>query len=274
MKYVNLHLASLLSLFNPSNANQNFTVFYGNPSPIWNELSHLNFVILEPNHPNLVLPADSTTKWIAYLSLGEVHQSRSYYPNIADKSWVLSENKDWTGARRIDPRSLEWKDFILNHLIPELRNAGWGGLFFDTVDVGPWLEQTDSTQYKGAKNAMADLIRSIHLAWPEAFLVMNNGYELLPEIAPVLDVILLEGLNTRWDFDRKIYTKSPESERQRRIQRSQESLLKSPLTQVWILDYSATNQDKLARYARKEWKKLGWHGTLSDLSLQRWKCIP
>lgn len=248
---------------------QPFAIYYGDPTPHWSQLSQLDYAILEPDHPGMTLPTPSKTLWIAYLSLGEVHQSRSYYQEL--KSELLPENPHWPQAFRVDPRSPKWRHFLLDTLIPQLKSAGWQGLFFDTVDNGPWLESQDSTAYAGAGQAMFDLIVEIRKSWPEGFLVLNNGYELQPQIAPYVNRILLEGLNTRFYFDSKKYGPSDPNERSMRIARARESRALSPQTQIWILDYAAQHRDPLALKAHQLHDKLAWKGIVSELSLQSWK---
>lgn len=274
MNLLKLSVLSLLGLVSSHARQQEFAIYYSDPSTEWEGLEQIKYVVLEPDHPNLSLPPSGKTTWIAYLSLGEIHSSRSYFPLVEKQNWVLPENPNWPGAHRIDPRSPEWKNLIIDSIIPKLKQAGWQGLFFDTVDNGPWLETTDSSKYAGSKKAMADLILAIRQAWPEGFLVMNNGFELLPEIGGSVDAVLLEGLNTRWDFQNKGYIRSNPSEKNMRIERMKLTLALFPQLQVWALDYSANHKDKLAMYARSEWKKMGWHGTLSDVGLKRWKCAP
>lgn len=248
---------------------QPYVLYYGDPTPLWPKLSQFDYAILEPEHPGLTLPPQSKTRWIAYLSLGEIHQSRPYYQEL--ESELLPENPHWPKAFRVDPRSPKWRHFLLDTLIPQLRSAGWQGLFFDTVDNGPWLESQDSSAFAGAGQAMFDLIVEIRKSWPEGFLVLNNGYELQPQIAPYVDRILLEGLNTRYYFDQKKYGPSDPSERSMRIARARASLAMSPHTPIWILDYAAHSRDPLARKAHQMQNKLAWQGIVTELSLQSWK---
>lgn len=243
-----------------------FSIYYGDPKPYWKELCRVPYVILEPDFPEMVLPDSCSTQWIAYLSLGEVHQSRPYFKEF--QSELLPENPNWPAAFRIDPRSEKWRHYLLEVLIPDLKAKGWGGLFFDTVDNGPWLEMQDSSRFAGSKEAMADLIRSIRKAWPNGFFVLNNGYELQPEISPYVDRILLEGLNSRWDFSKKTYGPSPAGERQMRIDRARQSLALHPQTQFWVLDYAQNAKDPLSAWAKKAHKKQNFQGIVSELSLQ------
>lgn len=94
---------------------------------------------------------------VAYMSMGEISQNRWFWPLVQDKPWVLGENPDWPDSHRIDPRSAEWSDMLINTIAPMLMAAGYDGFMLDNVDIGEYLENTNPEKYAGAKDAAAGI---------------------------------------------------------------------------------------------------------------------
>lgn len=81
-------------------------IFYGRPAPV-DLLSHFTQVIVEPeNMDNVDYLFDKGTKVFAYVSVGEVHATRSWYSEIP-QSWFIGSNKEW-GSSILDLTQQGW----------------------------------------------------------------------------------------------------------------------------------------------------------------------
>lgn len=134
----------------------------------------------------------------AYMSIGEISQSRWFWPLVQDKPWLLEENPDWPDARRIDPRSREWSDLLVNTIAPALLAAGYDGFMLDNVDIGEYLENRDPAAYAGARDAVADIIRRLRQVYPEALIIANGGLETAADTAECLDAVVIESAFSGW----------------------------------------------------------------------------
>lgn len=84
-------------------------------------------------------------KVIAYLSIGEAEDYRSYWRKTwdADKNgkpdadapdWLLAENPDWEGNYRVRYWDKEWQRIILRET-DKIRKSGFDGVYLDIVDA-------------------------------------------------------------------------------------------------------------------------------------------
>lgn len=183
---------------------KNWAVYYGGSVSV-DLLAAPDLLVLEPDHDWKIASFKRPGQLVlAYLSLGEVHTSRPYYRVMAAAPGaLLGPNPDWPGAYRIDPRSSAWRTYVLGQLVPALREQGYDGFFFDTVDVGHHLEHEKGIP--GAARAMTDLIADIHSLEPTLKLVSNGGLDLLPGLAKYIDAFAVESVFTDYDFKTKAY---------------------------------------------------------------------
>jgi uncharacterized protein (TIGR01370 family) len=137
----------------------------------------------------------------AYLSLGEVRTSDTFYDRI-DPAALLEENPAWPGTRRIDVRQRAWKDLVLGGIIPFIAAKGFTGLMLDTLDTPPYLEQLDPVGKRGMAKAAVELVQAIRRYYPKMLVIVNRGYALLPGIIDYVDGLIAESLLTTPTADR------------------------------------------------------------------------
>ncbi|MEH3148698.1 MAG: endo alpha-1,4 polygalactosaminidase [Methylobacterium frigidaeris] len=142
---------------------------------------------------------------LAYLSLGEIKKSSRLYRHLDDPGVLLAENPNWPDTFVCDVRRPSWQSLILDRALPTLVARGFTGVFFDTLDTPPHLEQTDPDRYAGMRLAAIDLVRAIRRSFPDLVLLMNRGYALLPDLKPELDGVVAESLLTTYDFAARTY---------------------------------------------------------------------
>ena len=70
---------------------------------------------------------------IAYLSIGEAENYRSYFKGL-NKSLIVKENPNWKGNFKVKFWEAEWQKIIFNR-IDDLMKLGFKGVYLDIVDA-------------------------------------------------------------------------------------------------------------------------------------------
>jgi polysaccharide biosynthesis protein PelA len=211
--------------------------------------------------------AASGARVCGYLSLGEIRTSDPLFGGL-DQSVLLEPNPDWPGARRVDIRNPAWRSFVLEIAIPSITSAGFSGLMFDTLDTSAYLESIDPVRYRGMRAAAIELVGAIRERCPNMMLIMNRGYDLLPELAPKIDALIVESLLTVPGKGSGFVFADP-------VKVKQEIALLEPATQrrpplpVLSLDYWDLDDTKtIAEIYRRE-RDLGHHPYVAGRLLDR-----
>lgn len=165
---------------------------YGEEVPL-DSLAGFGLLIVDPDGPPPLRRYRGLV--LAYLSVGEVHESRAYFARVP----IVCENEHWPGDFVVDLRDGRWRKMIVETLLPSL--AGYDGIFLDTVDRAFDTDQVP---------AMVGLIREIRAATPGKILVANNPETMIEQIE--VDGVMAEGIFTRYDFDAKTYGKADPAE--------------------------------------------------------------
>jgi polysaccharide biosynthesis protein PelA len=247
-------------------------VYYGRAVTA-SELQGVSLAVLEPDHiipVELPFARERKTQFIAYLSVGEVHESRLYWLDIEKKPYNIEENPDWPGAHRIDIRAQEWQDRMLDELIPSFITKGYQGVFLDTIDTAMYLEDADPERFAGSKLAMVKFIRQIHARFPDLHIYPNNGFQYLAKYQDVIAGVIVEDLYTRHKVRRgtsgtleSYYEKTPIAET-----RYKEGLLSQCTKPIYVLLYDQTADGPVARYGMARAKKQGYGWYWSTVELQ------
>ena len=159
-------------------------------------LSAYDLVVLDPTFKgSKEAIMQGGARLCAYLSLGEIRTTDTFYDRLAPAA-LLGMNPAWPGTRRIDIRERPWTDLVLGEIIPAIAAMGFTGILLDTLDTPPYLEQQDPVGSLGMRQAAVDLVHAIRRAWPDMLVIMNRGYDLLPDVADCLDGIVAESLLT------------------------------------------------------------------------------
>lgn len=240
--------------------------YYGHNRETLNQMEKFDLAIIEPDQ-DFLPPKESKTTYIAYVSLGEVGNYRSYWKDIEHKNIILWENKNWKDAFLVDIRSYVWRDIILTKIIPEIVEKGYSGLFFDTIDTPIHLEETDPMRFRGSIDAVIELITSIRKTFPQLQLYSNNGLKIVDKFASYVDGFVLESLFTTYDFTTKEYKVVEPGWRNSRIALLQNALKSVENKNVLVIDYCKSANDTLRSYSKRECKKHGFipYNTTIDL---------
>jgi uncharacterized protein (TIGR01370 family) len=185
--------------------------FYGAPLPV-EELSQFAQVVVDPDQAGTVeieRLRQRGAQPFAYLSVGEIAPKRAW-SRAADRRFILGENRAW-GSQVVDPRQAGWRALVVAEAA-RLRALGYRGLFLDTLD-SYMLAVRDSGERKACAQALAQLVHAIKARVPDVQLLLNRGFEFLPEVAKEVSGVAAESLFRGWDAEKKRFVEVSEADR-------------------------------------------------------------
>lgn len=237
----------------------NWLVFYG-PTADERLLSSYDIVVLDSMFQgSIAAVAKAGARVCGYLSLGEIRTSDAFFGRL-DPRALLEQNPAWPDARRIDVRQQSWKTLVLADIIPSLVTKGYTGLFLDTLDTPPYLEQLDPAGNSGMRQAAVDLVRSIRKAHPGMMMIVNRGYALLPDIIACIDGIVAESLLTRPDQGHaRNYVWNEPSEVALQLSLLAPAMHRRPVLPIFSLDYWNPEDPATIREIYRREQQLGHH---------------
>jgi polysaccharide biosynthesis protein PelA len=182
-----------------------WTLFYGQSVESW-QLEGYDVIVLDPGFLGSVRSlSDSGKAVLGYLTVGEIKSSGPLFGRLTDQAALLHENPNWPGTYAADVRHPAWRKLIFDEAVPQLLARGFSGVFVDTLDMPPYLEETDPVRCAGMRAATIDLMRELRERLPGTPIVVNRGYAVLGEIAPFVDGVVAESMLTTYDFAKKEY---------------------------------------------------------------------
>jgi len=247
-------------------------VYYGDQLTN-DQIQNMDLLVVEPDHINPKKFEHFDGLWVAYLSLGEVNASRTYFSKLKSKGALLEENKDWPGAFRVNLKSREWHDLLLNEIIPELVQKGYTGLFFDTIDVASYLESKNPQLYGGSVSALVTLIQEIHQKYPNLLLFPNNGLDFINKLAPHVDGVFVEDVYTHYNFSTKNVEKVDPSIRKEK-EKSLDLFKNRYQKNVFVIHYGNKPQDELSLWALSQASAKHYHSYLTTVDLNTIGFVP
>ena len=196
-------LLVLSALFGFARANDvpfRWAVYYGADAPSEAFAEYRMVVFDSDRHPDIEPIAARRTQVLGYLSIGEVHRTRSYFAEVEREGLLVYENPTWPGAFAVDVRDTRWRKRIVDELVPAILARGFQGVFLDTADTAIDLERRDRAKFAGATLATIELIKAIRNRHPQIAIVLNRGYEILPAVEGAIDMVLAEIARHRVGF--------------------------------------------------------------------------
>ncbi|MBU6382788.1 MAG: endo alpha-1,4 polygalactosaminidase [Verrucomicrobia bacterium] len=232
--YIFVFLSFALSLFGLEVPHP-WVVYYGDAAQA-EELAPFNPIVLQP-HSALVRAFGKRKTVLGYFNLGEIDQSDPFFSKTQEEGLLIEDNQEWRGSWKVDIRNPFWKRYVLKTAIPVLLSQGFTGIFLDQVDVSIDLETRNPTQFSGMKKAAIDLIRDIRKYFPKIKLMLNRGYEILPQIGRWIDYELAETLYTFYDVNTQTYQVRSKEEYDWQLQQLQAAHKQFPRLVLFSLDY-------------------------------------
>lgn len=122
---------------------------------------------------------------LSYLNVGEWETYRQYKKQIPSR-WLIGKNLRWRDHFFINPGEKGWRDMLIQTIIPKLLQQGFQGFLFDSVDLA------SPARFPQYKDEMIGLIKSIRSAFPQIYIVLNNGDFLMDQLADHIQGLLFE----------------------------------------------------------------------------------
>lgn len=188
----------------------NIAFHYGAQPPV-SELQSFDRVVVDPDSDVIPSKLSSHTKWMAYISVGEVEPNRAYAKSIPHE-WLIGTNNVWQAAV-VDQSALDWPSFYVKNVVAPLWERGFRGFFLDTLDSYQLVAKTPDAVARQRAGLIA-VIRKIKSTYPEAELVFNRGFEILPEVGQLVSAVAFESLYRGWNQADKRYVEVNEADRQ------------------------------------------------------------
>ncbi len=202
------------------------------------DLAAYDVIVLDPDHHPVLPPITERRRTVlAYLSLGEAERSRDFFANLRRAGILIGPNPTWPDASYLDLRRPDWTRLVLEDLVPRALASGFSGLFLDTLDDAVALETQDPARYRGMKRAASDLVLALRHEYPDIVLMANRGYDLMPQIAGSLDILLGESVLSTFDPETKAYHRVAADDAAWQISALREARRLNPRLRLFTLDY-------------------------------------
>jgi hypothetical protein len=219
-------------------------------------------IVVEPDHvTNLEAFRAPGARPVAYLSIGEVARASARSKQI-DEAWVLAENPAWA-SRVMDLESPGYQAWLLSRF-EQLWAQGYRGFFLDTLDS--YRLAAAAGREAGLRRSLVQIIRGLAQRHPGARLLLNRGFEVLPELKDVVSGVVAESLFDRWDAATQSYRPVPEVDRR---------WLSAELTRVrdglglpvTVIDYRPDAERPQARETARKIAALGFEPWVTNATL-------
>ena len=239
----------------PSRTAPSFAFYYGKDIP-WESLGAFDVAVVEPGN---VEPAgwshrlNPATTVAAYIAVGEVHPTRAYFKQMRPE-WKLGENKAW-GSIVVDQAAPGWSAFYVAQVIKPLWDTGYRAFFLDTLDSFTLVAKTPAARAQQIAG-MTALIKAIKRAYPDAKLIFNRGFEILPEVHPLAYAVAAESLYQGWDAGKQAYVQVSQADRDWILDQLRKCQTDYQLP-VIAIDYAPPEDRALARDTARRIKALG-----------------
>lgn len=259
--YKILYTIVLLSLSHNADA-FNAAFFYGSPFP--QELRIYDAVIVEADHSDFAnVPLKIQDKLYAYTSLGEVGPDKPYTNNIPEAA-KIERNAAWA-TDVMDQANPAWREFYIEKIVAPLWQRGFRGVFIDTLDsyqLAAISEQAKALQEAG----MVETLRQLHNRFPGIRIILNRGFEILPQVHEWVIAVAAESLFQGWDNAERSYVSISESNRSWLLGQLNQIKSKYHLP-VIVIDYVAPKERQQARDIEKKIRTAGFSAWVSNPEL-------
>lgn len=213
--------------------------YYGDALPS-DRLAHFDHVVVQPEHidrpPDRALSGD--TQAVAYVSVGEARRD-----DRGRRGWTLGRNEGWDRPI-MDLTSIGWQRRIMAR-VDRLAAAGYQAFFLDTLDSYRRAVTGDDAR-AAQRAALVAIVRRIRSHHPDAMLLINRGFEVLPRIHDRIDGVVAESLHAGWDQSSRRYVDVDADSRDWLLERLKRVRERFGLPVV-VIDYVAERERARAR---------------------------
>ena len=162
------------------------------------QLAQFDRIVVEADHVDAAGLVELETyggRAYAYVSVGEAESWRSGYRDMR-QDWFIGRNTDWK-SDITDLANPEYREFLMTRRFQPLWERGFRAFFLDTLDSYQGVEQ-QKLDWRCQEQGLVDLIRELKTRCPDAFLLVNRGFQVIPQIKDLIDGVVLESLFRGW----------------------------------------------------------------------------
>jgi uncharacterized protein (TIGR01370 family) len=224
-------------------------LYYGENPPLA-ELKAFDVVVVDPDQPGSDPSAyrRRDSELFAYVSVGEVNPDRPYYRKMPP-AWMLGENHEW-GSKIVDQSGKDWPRFFADEVIAPLWKAGYRGFFLDTLDSYQRLSISAGGKVRQEAGLKA-VIHEVKKRWPTARLILNRGFEIIPDVHDDIWMVAAESLFRGWDANKRSFVTISHEDRAW-LEAQLHKIQKDYGLPILIIDYLPSRQRQLARDIAKK----------------------
>ncbi len=216
---------------------ERWAVYYSDVIPS-SRFEEFNLVVFDSDQHPLIAPLKQKgITVLGYLSLGEAEKYRSYYKSVEAKKLLLHKSALWKNHTVVDVRNPAWAKMAVDELIPPILKQGFDGIMIDTLDSAIEPENTDPQKFPGMKKGAIDLVKAVRAAYPDIKIMVNRGFDILPDIAGDIDMVMAESIYTDWVKNPKKPQLVPPEEYRNYVLAIKKGQEISPSLKVYSLDY-------------------------------------
>ncbi|CAN5269933.1 bifunctional glycoside hydrolase 114/ polysaccharide deacetylase family protein [soil metagenome] len=177
--------------------------FYYDANPPPSQLNTFNIAVVHPgSHFEPKQFNSSTRSAFAYVSVGEVSALQVQQWKLP-MHWLIAHNEIWHN-HVLDQSQPQWQNFFIEKIITPLWQQGYRGFFLDTLDSYQLANLKPSDRQKQIAG-LATLIQSINSKYPQAKIILNRGFELLPLVHTFVYAVAAESLFNGWNQKQQKY---------------------------------------------------------------------
>ncbi|WP_353662218.1 endo alpha-1,4 polygalactosaminidase [Hydrogenimonas sp. SS33] len=168
-------------------------IFYYGSDISWPLVGAHDYIVVQPDHIDEYTHGFRTyrNKVYAYVSVGEAEEGQWYYSKI-EKKWIIARNGAWK-SDVMDLANPAYRRFFLDRVIGRLKQRGFENLFLDTLDSYRLAKLTEKERERQRKGLVA-LIKGVKARWPDTKIILNRGFELIPELKGMVVAVAAESL--------------------------------------------------------------------------------
>lgn len=176
----------------------------------------------------------------AYVSIGEVPGDAPEAAMLEKKGLLLGHQAKW-GSHIVNITAPVWRKIVLDQ-VADADKQGFSGVMLDTLDSPLYWAKTQAPEEVEAFHAAAiELIAAIRRQHPRLKIILNRGFDILPDVAAQLDFVLAESILTQPDESSGQFVLAPAISYHQAVTQLHHVVAFAPRLQILTLDY--WNQD-------------------------------